>query len=157
MDIEGERGSLIILVLALFTVLLVSSLTLIDVSDNFLAKRQLVEVGEVAITSAAHQLSLTRYYGGNILMDSAGADGAQFRIPLDCNKAQESFTQEISAATLRSYPISIDSWSCSADEVTATISSEIPILINLPFGIGASSTQIQATIAATSIIGGYRN
>ena len=81
--LRDETGSLSILVFALFFVLLVSSLGVVDISDNFLAKRQLIEIGEVAITQAAHQLSLSRYYSGNVLMDSSGADGTQFRIPLD--------------------------------------------------------------------------
>ena len=153
---KGDSGSLVILVLSLFFLLLVSSLAVVDISDNFLAKRQLVEIGEVAITRAAHQISLSRYYSGNILMDTSGGDGAQFRIPIDCQKAYGSFFDEIATSSLRANPITITSWSCSGDEVTGTLTAEIPILLRLPLGIGSSSTVITSTVGATSIIGGAR-
>jgi hypothetical protein len=154
--LRDETGSLSILVFALFFVLLVSSLGVVDISDNFLAKRQLIEIGEVAITQAAHQLSLSRYYSGNVLMDSSGADGTQFRIPLDCAKASSTFEQEIAVSQLRGEAISIQGWNCSNDEVSGTLSAQIPILLKLPFGIGGETTTITATIGATSIIGGVR-
>ena len=153
---EKERGSLIILVITLALILLTSSLALINISSNFIAKRELVEIGEVAVSRAAHQISLARYYSGNILMDNSLADGAQFRIPLDCAKALSIFTEEISTSTLRSHPISISRWSCVNDEVAVTIEAEIPVLLQLPLGIGSSTTSVAATIAATSIIGGLR-
>ena len=151
-----ESGSLVVLVLTLFFLLLVGSLAIVDISDNFLAKRQLVEIGEVAITRAAHQISLMRYYSGNILMDNSGGDGAQFRVPLDCQSAYGSFHDEIAAATLRGNFIAITSWKCSNDEVTGTITAEIPVLLKLPLGIGSEKTVITTTVAATSIIGGTR-
>ena len=154
--LRDETGSLSILVFALFFVLLVSSLGVVDISDNFLAKRQLIEIGEVAITQAAHQLSLSRYYSGNVLMDSSGADGTQFRIPLDCAKASSTFEQEIAVSQLRGEAISIQGWNCSNDEVSGTLSAQIPVLLKLPLGIGGETTTITATIGATSIIGGVR-
>ncbi len=154
--VKGDAGSLVILVLSLFFLLLMSSLAVVDISDNFLAKRQLVEIGEVAITRAAHQISLSRYYSGNILMDTSGSDGAQFRIPIDCQKAYGSFFDELATSSLRTNPITITSWSCSGDEVTGTLTAEIPILLRLPLGIGSSTTVITSTVGATSIIGGAR-
>jgi len=153
---QEESGSLVVLVLTIFFLLLVGSLAIVDISDNFLAKRQLIEIGEVAITRAAHQISLTRYYSGNILMDNSGGDGTQFRIPLDCQSAYGSFHDEIAAATLRGNFIAITSWNCSNDEVTGTITAEIPVLLKLPLGIGSQKTVITTVVAATSIIGGAR-
>ena len=154
--LRDETGSLSILVFALFFVLLVSSLGVVDISDNFLAKRQLIEIGEVAITQAAHQLSLSRYYSGNVIRDSSGAEGTQFRIPLDCAKATSTFEEEIAVSQLRGEAISIQGWNCSNDEVSGTLSAQIPVLLKLPLGIGGESTTITATIGATSIIGGVR-
>ena len=151
-----ETGSLVILTFSLFLLLLISSLAVIDVSDNFLAKRQLVEIGEVAITKAAHSISLSRYYSGNILMDTSGADVTQFRIPLDCQAAQLAFQNEIASSSLRGEGIFETSWNCANDEVDTTIEAQIPVLISLPFGIGASTTTISSTVGATSIIGGTR-
>ncbi len=155
-SLADETGSLIILVLTLFLLLLISSLTVVDITDNFLAKRELIEIGEVAITRAAHQISLSRYYAGHILMDNSVADGSQFRIPLDCAAANRAFLDEISVSTLRGGVISVHSWSCSDDQVVATITATAPVLVKLPLGIGSSSNEVSSTIAATSIIGGAR-
>ena len=154
--LRDESGSLVILTFSFFLLLLISSLAVIDVSDSFLAKRQLVEIGEVAITRAAHSISLSRYYSGNILMDTSGADGNQFRIPIDCEAAQLAFQNEISSSELRGQVISVTSWSCVDDEVDATLEVQIPTLISLPLGIGSKSLTISSTVGATSIIGGTR-
>jgi hypothetical protein len=89
-------------------------------------------------------------------MDTSGGDGAQFRIPIDCQKAYGSFFDEIATSSLRANPITITSWSCSGDEVTGTLTTEIPILLRLPMGMGSASTVISSTVGATSIIGGAR-
>ena len=155
-DFQEETGSLVILIFTLFLLLLTASFAIIDVSDTFLAKRELIEIGEVAITRAAHQISLSRYYAGNIVMDSTASDGAQFRIPLDCQAAFTAFQAEVSASLLRNEQISISNWSCLDDEVTGTLTASIPLLIKIPFGIDAGQRTITSTVAATSIIGGSR-
>jgi hypothetical protein len=154
--LRDETGSLVILVFSLFLLLLVAALSVINISDNFLAKRQLVEIGEVAITRAAHQISLSRYYSGDILMDTSGVDGTSFRIPVDCPSAFNSFSDELLASSLRGSRILIREWNCVGDEVTAIIESQIPELLKLPFGIGANSTTVTSTVGATSIIAGLR-
>ena len=151
-----ETGSLVILIFTLFLLLIISSFAIVDVSDSFLAKRELVAIGEVAITRAAHQISLSRYYSGNILMDSSGGDGAAFRIPLDCHAAFAAFQAEVSASLLRNRLVAITFWSCQNDEATGTLQVNIPLLLKLPFGIGAGGTNISSSVGATSIIGGSR-
>ena len=75
-SIYEERGSLSILIMTLFLLLLVFSFTIIDISDAYLAKRQLTEIGDVAITKAAHAISLSRYYSGDRTLDSNNPDGS---------------------------------------------------------------------------------
>lgn len=154
--LRDESGSLVVLIFSLFLLLLVSSFSVIDLSDSFLAKRELVQIGEVAITRAAHQISLSRYYSGNILMDNSGVDGAQFRVPIDCQAALLAFQTEISSSMLRDQQITIAAWDCQDDAVTGTLQARIPLLVKLPFGIGANGTTIDSTIGATSIVGGSR-
>lgn len=155
-DLGDETGSLVVLIFALFLLLLISSFAIVDVSDTFLAKRELVAIGEVAITRAAHQISLSRYYSGNILMDTSGGDGAQFRVPLDCHAAFEVFQAEINASLLRSRSVAITAWTCQNDEAAGTLQVNIPLLLKLPFGIGAGGTAITSSVGAISIIGGSR-
>ena len=154
--VRDDRGSLSILIMTLFILLLVFSFTMVDISDAYLAKRQLTEIGDVAITKAAHAISLSRYYSGDRTLDSNNPDGSRYRVPLDCSTAQIYFQNEISVSRLRSSGISMVSWSCASDQVEATIMATIPPLIALPLGIGYASNEIHSTIGATSIIGGSR-
>ena len=153
----GDEGSLIILVLTLFSLLLITCSALINLTDDYLAKRQLVEIGEVAISRASHQLSLDRYYSGNISMDNSGGDGAQFRVPIDCNLAQQTFADEISLSQLRGNSITVSEWSCSNDEVSANLKAQKSPLIYLPLNIGPRQIEVSATVGAISSIGGLRN
>jgi len=154
--LANECGSLSILIFTLFFLLLLSAFVTADASDAFLAKRELVGVGEMAITRAAHQISMERYYSGNIMMDTSGADGPLFRVPIDCDAAFSAFNLEIDGSNLRGSPIIVDSWNCASDGVKATISSMVPALIRFPLGIGISINHVSSTIGATSIIGGSR-
>jgi hypothetical protein len=154
--LANERGSLSILIFTLFFLLLLSAFVTADASDAFLAKRELVGVGEMAITRAAHQISMERYYSGNIMMDTSGADGPLFRVPIDCDAAFSAFNLEIDGSNLRGSPIIVNSWNCASDGVKATISSMVPALIRFPLGIGISINHVSSTIGATSIIGGSR-
>jgi len=151
-----ETGSLVILIFTFFLLLLILIFGIMNVSDAFLAKRELIGIGEVAISKAAHQISLDRYYSGNILMDQSGADGSNFRIPIDCGGAWTAFESEVATSNLRGHPISITDWSCINDEVSGTLSVHIPTLIALPFDLSRGGENISSTVAATSIIGGTR-
>lgn len=154
--LANQCGSLSILIFALFLLLLLSAFVTADASDAFLAKRELVGIGEMAITRAAHQISMERYYSGNIMMDTSGADGPLFRVPIDCNAAFSAFNVEIDGSNLRGSAIVLDSWACTSDGVKATISSMVPALIRFPLGIGENINHLSSTIGATSIIGGSR-
>ena len=62
MSLKDERGSLSILSTSLFFLLVISSFVILNSSSAFLAKRELVQIGEVAITRATHHLDAGSYY-----------------------------------------------------------------------------------------------
>jgi Flp pilus assembly protein TadG len=154
--LAGETGSLSLLIITLFLLLLVFSFMIIDVSDAYLAKRELINLGEVAITDAAHSLSISRYYSGDRTADDASGDGLVYRVPIDCNAAAVNFENSLNAARLRGVSIAMNAWSCVNDEVTATISAPIVTAVRLPLGLNSATESISATISATSIINGSR-
>ncbi len=153
-EILDETGSLSILIITLFLLMLLFSFLIINVSDAYLAKRELDNVGEIAITRAAHAIDLNRYYSGERTADEASGDGLAFRVPLDCATAESNFQNSIVSSNLRGEAISIQNWQCQADEVSATISAIIPTALEMPLGIGSATTEVTASIGATSIIGG---
>jgi hypothetical protein len=153
---QAEEGSLSILIISLFLLTLIFSLMTVNVSDAFLAKRALVNIGEVAISDAAHSLSLSRYYSGDRTADDASGDGSLYRVPIDCNQAALNFQTSLQHMNLRGYAISMMAWSCAADEVSATIAATIPTAVILPLGLNSATEVISASISATSIIAGSR-
>ncbi len=153
-EILDETGSLSFLIITLFLLMLLFSFLIINVSDAYLAKRELDNVGEIAITRAAHAIDLNRYYSGERTADEASGDGLAFRVPLDCATAESNFQNSIVSSNLRGEAISIQNWQCQADEVSATISAIIPTALEMPLGIGSATTEVTASIGATSIIGG---
>ena len=53
---QNDRGSLSILSTSLFLLLVLSSFVVMNASSAFLAKRELVQIGELAASNAAHIL-----------------------------------------------------------------------------------------------------
>lgn len=66
------------------------------------------------------------------------------------------FSAEISTRNLRRNLIGVSGWSCSNDQITASISSSIQALVNFPIlsRINGGKIGVNATIGATSEISG---
>ena len=145
--IKSDRGSLSLLTITLFFILVLSSFVILNTSSAFLAKRELIQAGEIAITRASQNLDLNRYY----LEDSNSS-----RVPVDCGAAYESFNNEIHENSVRGKAIELVQWSCAGDSPSVTIQSEIPQLLKMPFlsfsNSNTSTITITATIGATSTV-----
>ena len=63
-QIRSERGSISVLTIGLFSVLLASTLILTDISTVYLAKRSLILAGEAAVQRGSKNLDQSAYYSG---------------------------------------------------------------------------------------------
>ena len=152
---ENESGSLLLLTLSLFLLTLILSFAIIDISSTFLAKRELVNIGEAAISRAAHNIDLDRYYSDDRTVASTSPSGTIYLIPIDCAAATSTLGSEIYHATLRGSPISISSVSCTGDVISAQLSSVIAPTLSLPVisnSVMNSALTIHATISASNPI-----
>ena len=59
---HDEEGSILVLITTLFLLVFILSIGIIDVSDSYLAKRELIQIGEDAILVASHSLNENLYY-----------------------------------------------------------------------------------------------
>ncbi|TSA21733.1 MAG: hypothetical protein D4R69_02505 [Actinomycetales bacterium] len=156
--LRKESGSISVLISGLFLLVLTLSIGIIDVTDSYLAKRELIAIGEDAILVASHSLDENRYYSGspnsfgNSFGDSFGEPNR--RVPINCASAALKFSAEISTRNLRRNLIGVSGWSCSDDQITASISSSIQALVNFPIisRINGGKIGVNATIGATSEI-----
>ena len=144
---RGEEGSISVLISSLFLLVFILSVGIIDVSDSYLAKRELVQIGEDAILVASHSLNENLYYS-----DASGLSATNDRVPIDCALAEIKFHSELSLRNLRNNEIVVSGWSCSGDQITAVIRAKIQALVNFPIlsNINNGFISIDAVIGATS-------
>ena len=155
MSLKDERGSLSILATSLFFLLVISSFVILNSSSAFLAKRELVQIGEIAITRATHHLDAGSYYNG---ASSAGASwtnsggdsstSSTLALPIDCSLAYQSFTHEIYKSQLRNNPIGFTDWNCDGYKASAKLTSQVQHLLRMPILASQSPLTISATISA---------
>ncbi|CAB4949515.1 unannotated protein [freshwater metagenome] len=145
--IHDEGGSISVLITSLFLLVFILSVGIIDVSDSYLAKRELIQIGEDSILVASHSLNESLYYS-----ESLGLSASNGRVPIDCTMAEVKFRMEISSRELRKNEISVSGWRCSGDQITASISSNIQALVNFPILVDLNNGQIgiNAIVGATS-------
>jgi hypothetical protein len=144
---RGEEGSISVLISSLFLLVFILSVGIIDVSDSYLAKRELVQIGEDAILVASHSLNENLYYS-----DVSGLSATNDRVPIDCALAEIKFHSELILRNLRNNEIVVSGWSCSGDQITAVIRAKIQALVNFPIlsNINNGFISIDAVIGATS-------
>ena len=157
--LNREDGSLSVLITSLFLLTLVLSFAIIDISGAYLAKRELINMGEAAISRAAHNLDLNRYYSGDHVISGTNPStgDATYLVPIDCQSAERSLVSEISAISLRRSAVTISQFSCEADVLHVTLESNIAPTLNLPLLNGSNMNgllTIRATLSASNHIGG---
>lgn len=146
-NFDSEDGSLSVLISALFLLVLTLSIGILDISDSYLAKRELIQIGEAALGPAAHAIDLGRYY-------QEGALSSGHRVPLDCVTARTIIQNEIAQRTLRDAVIDIANWRCESDQMSVTLQSSVLPLVSFPLlsQITGARISVVATIGAGSIV-----
>lgn len=147
-NLMNESGSISIFISALFLIVFLLSVGVIDISDTYLAKRELIQIGEDAILVASHSLDESRYYSEAEFPSGMPVQ----RVPLDCALASSKFTSEINLRSLRNNSITVSGWSCNNDQISASITSRISAIVSFPIlsNMTGDHIIIDATIGATS-------
>jgi hypothetical protein len=152
---QSQDGSLTILMISFFFITLLLSFVIIDISEALLAKRELINIGEAAISRAAHHVDVDRYYSGNRGEATTSFNGSINLLPIDCQAAADSMESEIASTSLRGHEISITSFSCLNDLLHASISSYIRPTLQLPFlapDTASTLFEISATLSVSNLI-----
>lgn len=148
---NSESGSLIPLTSGLFLLLLILSLGLVNLSDSFLAKRELIQIAEASAQAGTHNLALQSYYESSAV-DSAQGGG---RIPIDCAAAELSVNEYVHNSALRGAAISITGFACHDNQVDVVLRSYITPIVSFPIFVEISGGRIpiDAAVSAISIFG----
>jgi len=124
---DKSRGSLIPLSFGFFLIAMTLSFISINVSAAYAAKKELTNIGEAAINSAAQSINLLFYYGEINRFES------KKRVPLNCQEAGSKFYTLISQSKVSDKLIKVESFNCDLYEVSAQISITARLPIDIPF------------------------
>ena len=153
--VSDESGSLTLVIASLFLLTLLLSFAIIDISGAYLAKRELINLGEAAITRAAHNVDDSRYYAGERTQVGTGAKGPIYLLPIDCSQAARSLDDEVAGMALSHEPISVVSFRCDGDQLWVTFSSKVKPILSLPLIEGSvmnSLLTVTADLNASNVI-----
>lgn len=170
--LKREDGSISVLVLGLFIVVLLASVVLTDISAIIVAKRSLIQATESAAQSAAHALDLETYYQGKHSALSFLVTDASPVIPIDCAAANTRAAETLSDIESSAPPTSsltrssttakgklirpelsdlrISQFQCNGAEVliTTTAKAKLPITFSL---FSFESVSLTASAGTTSV------
>jgi hypothetical protein len=142
--LTSEEGSISVLIIGLFSILLSTTLILTDISTVYLAKRTLSLASEAAVQRGGKNLDQGAYYQGEYNLNEAlrGALGDGVTdpgIPIDCEKglrdAQETLKtwqgRDLKSSRRSMSAISLANFQCDGFEIylesTATVTLPFPI------------------------------
>jgi hypothetical protein len=145
--LNGESGSLSLLIVALFMVALSSLMIITDVAVVANAKRSLDHVTEAAAMRAVHTLDEANYYTGKhtilttAIEIAAGGSYTDNRVPIDCEKGRQEAFDEFNSwfntasnmKTMQIVSYSIDAYQCDFDVVHLESSAKVKLPFPSPF------------------------
>ena len=156
--LRDDRGSLSVLILGLFLVILTTLMILTDVSSVYFAKRSLAQATEAAAQRGVRNLDLGSYYRGeyNIKTFIRNLSGERDPgIPIDCEKGRKDSINAISEfsrdreSLLGSQlgEIRVDQISCDGYQLSIQTSSTARLPFVIPF-INIGSVEITSHVGA---------
>lgn len=155
-----DRGSISVVTIGLFSILLLLSMILTNISTVYFAKRDLTLITEAAVQRGMKNLDAEKYYSGKynltqMLQNSLGAAESDPGIPIDCEagirNAQEIFSDsnagnfEISSTHIA--VIRIRKYECDGFRIYIESGAKVTLPIPIPF-IRLSEVEIQSYAGA---------
>ena len=143
---RDDRGSISVLTIGLFIVLLTVALILTDISSIYLAKRSLSLASEAAVQYGMKNLDMESYYSGEynlnqLLANSLGNANEDPGIPIDCEAGLSDVRiflndwQRVSSASKRENmrDIRLSDYQCNGFQIYVATTAMIRIPIPIPF------------------------
>ena len=144
--LDDEKGSISILTVGLFLLVLSTSLILTDISSIYLAKRSLSLATEAALQRGMKNLDETAYYSGEynfnqLLVNSFGQAESDPGIPINCEKGLQDIQEVLSgwqtrgAASVRENVdrLRLSDFECNGFEIYIESAAIARIPIPIPF------------------------
>jgi hypothetical protein len=156
--LRDDRGSISLLVMSLFMVLVITSTLMTNISGVYLAKRALTQGTEAAAQRGVRNLDLESYYSSKytlstLIFNVAGFPESDPGIPIDCQKgSQDAVAAMQSWAALGSEvtrenlgDIRIEEMECDGYSLSIKTSASASLPFTIPF-TGISTVRITSTV-----------
>ena len=142
-----SRGSLIPLSFGFFLLAMTLTFISINVASAYSVKKQLTNLAEGAINKSAQSINSLAYYA------EINRFNREKRVPLDCFAAQAKFYQLINQLRLHEKQIKVDNFKCELYEVSAQVSIEGNMPIQIPFmeSVALNRLIISTQVGASSV------
>lgn len=157
---KDERGSISVITIGLFVVVLTTTLILTNISSIYLAKRSLSLATEAALQRGMSNLDETAYYSGEynfnqMLVNTIGEAEGDPGIPIDCNKGLQDIQEVLSswqvhgAASIRENVegLRLTNFECDGYRISIKSGAIARIPIPIPF-INLDEVEIQSYAGA---------
>lgn len=142
----GDRGSLSVLIIGLFVVLLSTALVLTDISAAYLAKRSLTIATEAATQRGMKNLDEESYYVGEynitqFLANSANLGDSDPGVPINCEKGFADVVETLDDWSRKTHDISrvnlkniyLEDFQCDGFEISIKTRAVATLPVVLPF------------------------
>ncbi len=169
-ELDGECGSISPLIITLFSILMIFIFLISNVASAYVARRDLINRVESALSISAQELDELTYYYASPLTDfitEIGIRENQVRVPIDCFNARKTFSKILQTATTsyyteseagspitgvkptKQYEIEISNFSCDGYELTATVAEtrDLPFQVRI-FDLTRFTNEVSASTSS---------
>jgi|GEM_PF-463762 len=169
-ELSGECGSISPLIITLFSILMIFIFLISNVASAYVARRDLINRVESALSVSAQELDELTYYYASPLTDfitEIGIRENQVRVPIDCFNARKTFSKILQTATTsyyteleagspitgvkptKRYEIEISNFSCDGYELTATVAEtrDLPFQVRI-FDLTRFTNEVSASTSS---------
>lgn len=169
-ELDGECGSISPLIITLFSILMIFIFLISNVASAYVARRDLINRVESALSISAQELDELTYYYASPLTDfitEIGIRENQVRVPIDCFNARKTFSKILQTATTsyyteseagspitgvkptKQYEIEISNFSCDGYELTATVAEtrDLPFQVRI-FDLTRFTNKVSASTSS---------
>jgi Flp pilus assembly protein TadG len=141
---QGDEGSVAVITIGLFVILLSTALVLTDISAIYLAKRSLTHATEAAVQRGMKNLDSQSYYSGEynltqLLQNSIGTAESDPGIPIDCSKGLSDAREVLAnwssteSSRINLGEISLVDFQCDGFEIYLESSARADLPFSIPF------------------------
>lgn len=144
--VQDERGSISVLIIALFLITISLVMITTNVATITLAKRTLTQSAESAAQRGAHFLDEDAYYTGKfnaitMAQNLFGQGPEDPGVPIDCNKARAGIAEALSDLSTESkilidkgaHDVELAEISCDGRDLMVALKAEVDLPFQLPF------------------------